>query len=60
MYSPKIGKFGLWAFWGLSLVQILGPLGSGYMPKLDYILYFTAIQNLKKIQIISYKNNKFK
>ena len=48
MYSPKIGKFGLWAFWGLSLVQILGPLGSGYMPKLDYILYFTAIQNLKK------------
>ena len=30
MYSPKIGKVGLWAFWGLSLVQILGTFGSGY------------------------------
>ena len=30
MYSPKIGIVGLWAFWGLSFVQILGTLGSGY------------------------------
>ena len=29
MYSPKIGIVGLWAFWGLSLVQILDTLGSG-------------------------------
>ena len=30
MKSPKIGIVGLWAFSGLSLVQILGTLGSGY------------------------------
>ena len=42
MYSPKEGIVGVWAFWGLSLVQILGTLA---MPKLDYILYFTVIQN---------------
>ena len=33
IYSPKISIVGLWAFGGLSLVQILGTLGSGYMPK---------------------------
>ena len=48
MYSPKIGIVGLWAFLCLSLVENLGSLGSDCMPKLDYILHFTAVQNLTK------------
>ena len=31
MYSSKIGIVGLWAFGGLSLVHMLGTLGSGYV-----------------------------
>ena len=48
MYSPKIGIVGLWAFWGLSLVQIFYTLSQA-MPKLDCILYFTTIQNFDKV-----------
>ena len=43
MYSPKIGMVGLWALWSLSLPRSWALLVLA-MPKLDYILYFTATQ----------------
>ena len=51
MYSPERGIIGLWAFWGLSLLQILGALDSGYITY--YILLQYKILKNQHRQIIS-------